>query len=98
MRKITSRNTIFENKHFSIIRKKETITVLYQDIDKIIYIKNSFWNWITGRTHAVIPGRVHVFLKGDNLNNRYSLIIPNSKFNELPNNLVSKLPQKYLNY
>lgn len=44
MRKITSRNTIFESKHFSIIRIKETITVLYQDIDKIIYIKNSFWN------------------------------------------------------
>lgn len=98
MRKITSRNTIFESNYFSIINGNDTITVLYQDIDKIIYIKNSYWNWLTGRTHAVIPGRIHVFLKSDNGNNRYSLIIPNDKFNELPISLVNKLPAKYKNY
>ena len=98
MRKITSKNTIFESNYFSIKNKNNTITVFYKDIDKIIYIKNSFWNWITGREHAVVPGRVHIFLKNDNGNNRYSLKIPNDKFNELPKNLVDKLPEKYKNY
>jgi len=98
MRKITSKNTIFESNYFSIKNGNETITVFYHDVDKIIYIKNSFWNWLTGRTHAVVPGKIHVFLKRDNGNNRYSLKIPNDKFNELPKSLVDKLPQKYKNY
>ena len=98
MRKITSRNTIFDNNYFSVRNGKETVTIFYKDIDKIIYIKNSLWNWLTGRAHAIIPGRIHVFLKSDNGNNRYSLIIPNDKFNELPISLVNKLPAKYKNY
>jgi len=98
MRKITSRNTIFESNCLSIKNGNDTITVFYNDIDKIIYIKNSFWNWLTGREHGVVPGRVHIFLKSDNGNNRYSLVIKNDKFKELPSSLSNKLPEKYRNY
>jgi hypothetical protein len=98
MKKIKSSSAVFEKNHFSITKKNKIVTVDYSEIEKIIYIKNSFWNWITGRSHAVIPGRIHVFLKSDNGNNRYSLKISNKVFSMLPHNLISKLPEKYKKY
>lgn len=98
MKKIVSKDVVFRIDSFSFIRKNETIEVNYSDIEKIIYIRSTFWNWLTGRTHAVIPGRIHVFLKSDKGNNKYSLIIPNDMFENLPRNLVNKLPTKYKNY
>ncbi len=98
MVKIKSKNIQFDKDCMTIIRKEKQITINYMDIEKIIYIKNSLWNWLTGRTHAVVPGRIHVFLKSDNGKDRYSLKIPNSVFDHLPAQLLRKLPNKYKNY
>jgi len=93
-----SKKVIFYKNSLIIKKRKRNIEINFQDIDRIIYIKNSFWNWLTGRTHAVIPGRIHIFLKNGVRNTRYSFKIKNDIFNTLPLTFTRLLPDKYKNY
>lgn len=98
MENTISKKVKFYKDSLVITKRKKSIEIRFQDIEKIIYIKNSFWNWLTGRTHAVIPGRVHIFLKNRVGNYRYSFKINNSIFKTLPSNFTRLLLDEYKDY
>ena len=93
-----SKKVIFYKNSLIIKKEKRNIEINFQDIDRIIYIKNSFWNWLTGRTHAVIPGRIHIFLKMELEILIFLLKLKNDIFNTLPLTFTRLLPDKYKNY
>lgn len=98
MDKVVSKKVKFYKDSLVITKKRKSIEIMFQDIEKIIYIKNSFWNWLTGRTHAVVPGSVHIFLKNRVGKYRYSFKIKNGQFETLPLSFIKLLADEYKNY
>jgi len=98
MENTISKKVKFYKDSLVITKRKESIEIMFQDIERILYIKNSFWNWLTGRDHAVVPGRVHIFLKNRVGNYRYSFKIKNGIFETLPLSFTKLLSDKFKNY
>ena len=84
-------------KFYKVITKKRK-SINFKILKKLYILKNSVWNWLTGRTHAVVPGRVHIFLKNRVGKYRYSFKIKNGQFETLPLSFIKLLADEYRNY
>ncbi|HBO67775.1 MAG: hypothetical protein A2Y45_06460 [Tenericutes bacterium GWC2_34_14] len=93
-RKITKKVTFYKDSLVIKKRKKE-IEILFQDIAFIKYMKNTIFNWLTTRTHGLIPGRIFIFLKEKGFQRWYSFRIPNAIFDSLPIDFKKKLEDRY---
>ena len=93
-RKITKK-VIFYKDSLVIKKRKKEIEILFQNIAFIKYIRSSLFNWMTTRSHGLIPGRVFIFLKEKGFQRWYSFKIPNGVFNTLPVDFTRKLEEKY---